>query len=44
MTEDLKPESPEADDEFQRVLRNLVNWLPKPHQSDKPSVEKHCYD
>lgn len=31
MTEEPKPESPEDDAEFQRVLRNLVNTPHKPH-------------
>jgi len=38
MTEDPKPESPEADAEFERVLRNLVNTPPKPH---KPTDRTH---
>jgi len=32
MTEDPKPESPEADAEFERVLRNLVNTPHTPHE------------
>jgi len=36
MTEQPKPESPEADDpEFERVLRNLVNTPHKPHEKKK---------
>jgi len=30
-----KPESPEADAEFQRVLENLVNTPHKPHETKR---------
>ena len=36
MTEEPKPESPEDDAEFERVLRNLVNTPHKPHEKKKP--------
>jgi hypothetical protein len=36
MTEEPKPESPEDDAEFERVLRNLVNTPHKPHQRQGP--------
>jgi hypothetical protein len=33
--DDPKGESPEADEEFERVLRNLVNTPHKPHVEKK---------
>lgn len=35
MTEEPKPESPEDDAEFERVLRNLVNTPHKPHDEQR---------
>jgi hypothetical protein len=32
MAEEPIPESPEAEEEFQRVLRNVVNTPHKPHE------------
>jgi len=36
MAEDPKPDSPKADEEFDRVLRNLVNTSHKPHNEKQP--------
>lgn len=42
MTEEPKPESPEDDAEFERVLRNLVNTPHKPHvPPDKTPTDKN---
>lgn len=40
MTEEPKPESPEDDAEFERVLRNLVNTPHKPHSEARPAPKK----
>lgn len=39
MAEDPKPESPEGDAEFERVLKNLVNSPPKPHKDKRETGE-----
>ena len=39
MAEDPKPDSPEDDQEFDRVLRNLVNTPHKPHVEPKKGRE-----
>lgn len=40
MTEEPKPESPEDDAEFQRVLGNLLNTPHKPHVPNKPDSQE----
>jgi hypothetical protein len=44
MTEEPKPESPEADEEFDRVLRNLVNTPHKPHVTPKAGTGEPAPD
>jgi hypothetical protein len=40
MTHEPKPESPEDDAEFERVLRNLVNTPHKPHENKGADDER----